>query len=303
MRDLNKNLIESVLPIKGAEIVPHRGIMLLIDELTECSSEHAVGMSVVTSKNPFLDSKGKLEGVCYVELLAQLAAACRGYEMLKASAPVKGGYLTGVNDFIISKQASVGDLLCLRFNKTLELENVLVIDGCVYLNHECLASGRLKIHLTEMELTASMSDSDNGKSADDINNLTQVHSNIMLSSIRKCIKKQKRCSMSNIATGTFCFDKSFPVFDGHFPGFAVLPGVVMIDLSLVLCEDLLQCQLVLHDIEMAKFTNPIFPGDMVEAEVSVVENNGIYRVRAKLISGDKIVSNLLFSAGRDIQNP
>jgi 3-hydroxymyristoyl/3-hydroxydecanoyl-(acyl carrier protein) dehydratase len=48
----------------------------------------------------------------------------------------------------------------------------------------------------------------------------------------------------------------------------------MIDLSLALCVDLLKCRLLLTGIEMAKFTNPILPDDLVEAEVSVVENNG-----------------------------
>ena len=78
-----------------------------------------------------------------------------------------------------------------------------------------------------------------------------------------------------------------------------MPGVVIIDLSLALCEDLLKCQLLLSSIEMAKFSNPILPGDLVEAEVSAVENNGIYRIRARVVSGSKIAANLLLLAKRD----
>lgn len=300
MPDLHNRLKGLSLPVKAGDVIPHRGTMLLIDELSECSSEHAAGTTVVTSRNPFLDAGGRLEGACFVELLAQLAAASRGYDMLKTAGSVKNGYLTGVNNFIIYKQASLGDLLSLRLKKTLEMEFVIVIEGGIYLHDECLASGRLKFHLTGMESAAqSLHHPDNGNTGEDRRHHNPVHRSIIFSGIRKCLNKLKISAETGSASGEFCFDNAFPGFDGHFPGFPVLPGVVMIDLSLALCEDLLQCQLVLAGIEMAKFTNPIFPGDLVEAEVSAVEDNGMYRVRARLISGGKVAATLLLSAGRD----
>lgn len=303
MPDIHNGLMGPSLPVKAGDVVPHRGTMLLIDELCECSSEHAVGKTAVTSKNPFLDARGRLEGVCFVELLAQLTAASRGHDMLKTSGSVKNGYLTGVNNFIIYKQASLGDLLSLRFKKTLEMQNVIVIDGSIYLHDECLASGRLQLHLTEMETAARSLHSGNGNTGENFKHLNPVHRSIIFSAIRKCLNKLEISGETGSASSEFCFDTAFPGFDGHFPGFAVLPGVVMIDLSLALCEDLLQCRLLLAGIEMAKFSNPILPGDLVEAEVSAVENNGTYRVRARLISGNKVAATLLFSAKRDGHNP
>lgn len=148
MADLNNIVSGPSLPVKVLELVPHRGTMLLIDELCECSSEHAVGRAAITSKNPFVDASGRLEGVCFVELLAQLAASARGHDILKTSGTVKNGFLTGIKNFIINKQASLGDSLDIRFNKTLEMDNVIVIEGGIFLHNECLASGRLNIHLS-----------------------------------------------------------------------------------------------------------------------------------------------------------
>ena len=299
MADLHNILTGPLLPVKAVDVVPHRGTMLLIDELCECSSEHAVGRTTVTSKNPFLDAGGRLEGVCFVELLAQLAAASRGHDMLKASGTVKNGFLTGVRNFIIYKQASLGDFLSLRFKKTLEMDTVIVIEGSIYLNDECLASGRLNLHLTEEEPSAQSLEPYNGNRGEDCRPLNPAHRSIIFSGIRKSLNKLEISGENGSASGEFHFDNSFPGFDGHFPGFAVLPGVVIIDLSLALCEDLLKCQLLLSGIEMAKFSNPILPGDLVEAEVSAVENNGIYRIRARVVSGSKIAANLLLLAKRD----
>ena len=191
MADLQNILRGPSLPVKAWDVVPHRGTMLLIDELCECSSEHAVGKTSVTSKNPFLDAGGRLEGVCFVELLAQLAAASRGLDILKTSGPVKGGYLTGVNDFIINKRASLGDLLYLRFKKTMEMETVIVIDGSIFLHDECLAYGRLKLHLNEMISAAPSVNSVNENTGEGSKHLNPVHRSIIFSAIRKSRYKHK----------------------------------------------------------------------------------------------------------------
>ncbi|HLE18615.1 MAG TPA: hypothetical protein VI728_10070 [Syntrophales bacterium] len=299
MADSHNILVGPSLPVRAVDVVPHRGTMLLIDELCECSSEHAVGRTTVTSRNPFVDAGGRLEGVCFVELLAQLAAASRGHDMLKTSGTVKNGFLTGVRNFIIHKQASLGDLLYLRFKKTLEMDIVTVIEGGIFRDDECLASGRLNLHITGDEPSAQSLRLDNGNTGQDCRLLNPEHRSKIFSGIRKSLNKLEISGENGSAYGEFRFDNSFPGFDGHFPGFAILPGVVMIDLSVALCEDLLKCRLLLTGIEMAKFTNPILPGDLVEAEVSAVEKNGVYTVRGRLISGSKIAATLLLLARRD----
>ena len=208
-------------------------------------------------------------------------------------------FLTGVRNFIIYKQAYIGDLLSLRFKKTLEMDTVIVIEGGIYLNDECLASGRLNLHLTGEEPAAQSLPPDSGNTGEDCRHLNPVHRSIIFSGIRKSLNKLEISGEKGSASGGFRFDNSFPGFDGHFPGFAVLPGVVIIDLSMALCEDLLQCHLFLAGIEMAKFSNPILPGDLVEAEVSAVENNGNYKIRARVVSGSKIAATLLLLAKRN----
>ncbi len=296
MADLQDILVGPSLPVKAVEVVPHRGLMLLIDELCEHSSEHAAGRTAVSSKNPFLDAGGRLEGVCFVELLAQLAAASRGYDRLKTSDRVKNGFLTGIRNFIVYKEASLGDLLYIRFKKILEIDVVTVVEGGIYHDDVCLATGRLNLHITGEEPTARTFHPDKAVVGGD---LKQIDRSIIFSGIRKCLIKLEISGENGSAYGEFRFDSSFPGFDGHFPGYAILPGVVMIDLSLAMCEDLLNCRLLLTGIEMAKFTNPIFPDELVEADVSAVEESGTYNIRVRLTSGGKIASTLLLFARRD----
>src|SRR4030067_1383850 len=179
------------------------------------------------------------------------------------------------------------------------MDTVIVIEGGIYLDVECIASERLILHLTEEESEAQSLPPVTVNTGEDCRHLKPVYRSIMCNGSRKSLNKLEISAENGSASGEFRFDTSFPGFDGHFPGFAVLPGVVIIDLSMALCEDLLQCQLLLSGIEMAKFSNPILPGDQVEAEVSAAENNGIYRIRARVISGSKIVATLLLLARRD----
>jgi hypothetical protein len=82
----------------------HTGTMLLIDEPCECSSEQGWGL-LLRQKTHFR-CRRKAEGVCFVELLAQLTS-CIGHDMLKMSDTVRMDSYR-VRNFVIHKQASLG---------------------------------------------------------------------------------------------------------------------------------------------------------------------------------------------------
>ncbi|MEQ6292146.1 beta-hydroxyacyl-ACP dehydratase [Vogesella sp. GCM10023246] len=55
-----------------------------------------------------------------------------------------------------------------------------------------------------------------------------------------------------------------PAYAGHFPGRPVLPGVVLLDHAMLAIED--ACQLQLSGLLVAKFHNPVSPGQPLRLE-------------------------------------
>lgn len=62
---------------------------------------------------------------------------------------------------------------------------------------------------------------------------------------------------------TLVFDADAPYFEGHFPGFAVLPGVVQLGLAQHFAEVFLRRSITLTAVKKMKFTRVVVPGDTV----------------------------------------
>ena len=80
----------------------------------------------------------------------------------------------------------------------------------------------------------------------------------------------------------FTFDPNAPYFKGHFPNFAVLPGVVQLGLAHHFAEAFLRKDFALGCVKKMKFSRPILPGEQVhfslekrsDAEIAYTYVNG-----------------------------
>jgi 3-hydroxyacyl-[acyl-carrier-protein] dehydratase len=94
-----------------------------------------------------------------------------------------------------------------------------------------------------------------------------------------------------------CVTMNEQFFQGHFPGYPIMPGVLMVEAiaqaggALLLTEipDREGKLMVFTGIERAKFRRPVVPGDQVRIEVDVLQ----WRPRAVKLEGKALVEGKL----------
>jgi 3-hydroxymyristoyl/3-hydroxydecanoyl-(acyl carrier protein) dehydratase len=94
------------------------------------------------------------------------------------------------------------------------------------------------------------------------------------------------CQQANgAAVFEFLFGANDPVFAGHFPTHALLPGVFQLEMTRVAAECVLDCSLAVREVIKAKFQRPIFPAEVVRLELKLSEEGGSIRARANFSVG------------------
>ncbi len=97
---------------------------------------------------------------------------------------------------------------------------------------------------------------------------------------------------------------SEPVFQGHFPGHPIYPGVMIIEgmaqaggvlafksMDITSQEEIENKVVYFMSIDNAKFRSPVTPGDQLMYKISVIKNKGaVWQLDAKAYVDDKIVA-------------
>ena len=94
-----------------------------------------------------------------------------------------------------------------------------------------------------------------------------------------------------------------PFFQGHFPNYPIMPGVLIIEAMaqvagvLAFRSGAKGNSVYFLSIEKAKFRKPVFPGDQLRIEIKIIQvRNNIWRLSGEAFVDDKLVSESEFTA-------
>lgn len=97
-----------------------------------------------------------------------------------------------------------------------------------------------------------------------------------------------------------------PFFQGHFPGYPVMPGVLIVEaiaqtgavlMSKTLDVDVAGKTILFMSLDNCRFRHPVRPGDVLRMPVEVVRHRGdVFKFRGKAMIGEKVAAEVEFAA-------
>jgi predicted hotdog family 3-hydroxylacyl-ACP dehydratase/acyl dehydratase len=268
-----------------ASLLPHRGPMLLVEQLASCDSSHGHGFATVQPGGIFIDARSEMDALLQAELLAQMVAAYKGYEATLAGRSVRAGFLVGIKDFSLLKAPRVGERLRMDLKVETAVGNATVMSGQVSAEGRALACGTLNLWEMGEDMALPLA-----PPASPLEAPASLPGPCHQASSRSRAYAAMLKAMQGFGPGAqpgewlarFHFGPSFPAFEGHFPQFQLLPGVVMALSSMAMAEAALGARLRLVTVDKAKFGGMILPGDTVEAKAQVSRQDGLVQARVTL---------------------
>jgi 3-hydroxyacyl-[acyl-carrier-protein] dehydratase len=114
---------------------------------------------------------------------------------------------------------------------------------------------------------------------------------LLLDRVTEIRRKEKIVALKNVTNNE-------PFFQGHFPGYPIMPGVLVVEamaqagavLLLTEVEDRQGKLMVFTGIERARFRKPVVPGDQLRIEVGVLAfRRYACKISCEAFVGEKLV--------------
>ena len=137
--------IDLKLPMSAEQLVPHRPPFLFVTNLLEFSGEAGVVESILAPDNLFLNEDNSLRELAMVEILAQSAAAVKGFSSLQKGEEIKKGFLVEIREFFYKKESYGGDIIHSHIEIIKSFSGFSIIKGVLKVRGEELGSGSLKL--------------------------------------------------------------------------------------------------------------------------------------------------------------
>ena len=106
--------------------------------------------------------------------------------------------------------------------------------------------------------------------------------------------------------GIKCVTVNEPFFQGHFPGYPVMPGVLIVEalaqtgavlMSKSLDVDTSGKTILFMSLDNCRFRLPVRPGDVIRMHVEVLRARGdVFKFRGRALVGEKVAAEAEFAA-------
>lgn len=120
------------------------------------------------------------------------------------------------------------------------------------------------------------------------------------------IDRAEEYRVNESIVGIKCVTVNEPFFQGHFPGYPVMPGVLLIEamaqtgavlMSKSLEVDTAGKAIFFMSADNCRFRSPVRPGDVVRMPVRVVRHRGdVFKFAGQALVGDKVAAECEFAA-------
>jgi 3-hydroxyacyl-[acyl-carrier-protein] dehydratase len=111
---------------------------------------------------------------------------------------------------------------------------------------------------------------------------------------------------SQSIVGVKCVTVNEPFFQGHFPGYPVMPGVLIVEalaqtgavlMSKSLAVDVGGKAIFFISLDNCRFRAPVRPGDVIRLNVEVLRARGdVFKFRGQATVADKVAAECEFAA-------
>ena len=106
--------------------------------------------------------------------------------------------------------------------------------------------------------------------------------------------------------GIKCVTVNEPFFQGHFPSYPVMPGVLIVEalaqtgavlMSKSLEVDTAGKTILFMSVDNCRFRQPVRPGDVIRMHVEVLRTRGdVFKFRGRALVGEKVAAEAEFAA-------
>ncbi len=131
-----------------ADLIPHRGRMVLIDDILEVDCSHALTASVMSASYPLVDGQG-IEPLIMIELAAQTAGVCNGWDRIKTKGidSEQMGWLVGVKraHFYIDR-IPLGSRVVTRSDNSHSYGNLREVASVLHLDDKLIGEVTLQLY-------------------------------------------------------------------------------------------------------------------------------------------------------------
>lgn len=261
------------------KLMPHRPPMRWIDAYEWIAPGRLNAEALFGADHLFADEDGRALPEAIVEWIAQAGAVMCGYEGLQNNKPAGIGYLAGVREFACDELPLVGDRLEIEIATELKLAEALVIRGKVL-------RAETGVKLAEALITVWQQPAA-GQPVDDFA-ISPPHQQPAARSFVHALLADGlvggiRSAEESVAAN-FCFQNDAPIFDGHFPGFPILPGVDILAMASLLCTRRIGRPVRLAAVGSVKFSRPVLPGETVAMKLQIAAGQDEWRVEGGVSS-------------------